>query len=235
MEFKNFIDCEKSIEIEQGFTEVEKQGRIWTYKLQTKSLDAIFNITVLFRGDDDEILSHLQYGLLLANGICIDTLREAEYGNDKRVQEFKNFSRDNPLPSSFKCEFSIVLVFRDDHEYGLDKIRIIADSILKQEALPSSIVYNYFSHLGSIEICNGEMKVFGTQWTHDFAGAILDEEVEILIKSDDDESPKSRDVEMAEESVTTRSLNDYLNYIVEWRAQRALLRKSLSKCALKKE
>jgi len=211
-------DCE-SFEVEQGLTRLEKEGRVWKYELLLSDVSAIHNLTVLFRGDEEEILSCLEYGALLINGICVDTLQQASYSKDPRVKEFSHFTGINFLPA-FEFQAHVYLIFRHNHLYAEDRIRVVADVIPGREMIPETFEY-------STKLCrlyyDGAFHVDGLEWSIDFAGALIDDEVDAQITLG-----SVCESESDEEVLTAHTLNDRLNDIVAWRAQRMLLRNALS-------
>jgi hypothetical protein len=108
-------------EVEEGFSDLyyRQNNEIWRYALHTNDKQ-VKNITVLFRGSPDEILSHFKYGALLVNGRVIDLLKNVD-DDDPRVQGF-----DVKLPFTKGLDINIVLTFTY-HEYAESKIRILAD------------------------------------------------------------------------------------------------------------
>jgi hypothetical protein len=123
------VSDRESFEVENHdlFT-LEKKDTKWIYTLKPEKYFSLHNITLLFRGQEDEILKYLLYGVLIVNGICLDILCQADT-DDSRVREFPSFDESHSFPG-IDCDLKIIIYFRMSHSYPEDKIRIIADVIL---------------------------------------------------------------------------------------------------------
>jgi hypothetical protein len=149
-------------EVEEGFSELyyREGNNIWRYALHTKDKQ-VKNLTVLFRGGPDEILSHVKYGALLVNEKVIDVLKHVDE-DDPRVQGF-----DIVLPSTKDLDVNLVLSFTH-HEYAETKVRILADVGEPEEG-------NVATAVGAII----EGRVHGDLWTNTWSPKKVDFQEEI--------------------------------------------------------
>ena len=184
---------------------MEKCGNIWKYYVDHKDKQ-LKNITVLFRGTPDHILSRLIYGVLLVNDKVISTLTNVDE-DDPRVMAF-----DLVIPNSTGLDIKILLCFKP-HDYDEKMIRILAD-VCEAEDKPVKTDY------GSIE----KSEVKGDAWDKNWVPRKfdLDEEVEVFtetaakrIKLDFE----TRQVEMVL-GISRPSLSNRLDELVAWKAHR---------------
>jgi hypothetical protein len=192
-------------EVEQGFTRLQKCENVWKYEVIHKDKQ-LKNITVLFRGTPDHILSRLIYGVLLVNDKVISTLTNVDE-DDPRVMAF-----DIEVPNPKGLDLQVVLSFKP-HDYDEKMIRILAD-VCDAEDRPVKTAY------GSIDKC----EVKGDLWDQNWAPKKfdLDDEIEIFtetaakrIKLDFE----TRQVEMVL-GIHRATLANRLDELVAWKAHR---------------
>ena len=215
------IEGVKSDEVEKDFFTLEAQSTVWKYVLNTQELFAITNICVLFRGNAvNGILSMLKSGSLVINGFVYDILTPVDEEEDIRVQEFKAVTRETPLPSFSKCEICVILSFNEAHVFDFNQIRIIGDVILQEQVPSQDIWCTYNSRIGKIAFNRGEFTIEGIKWSEEIAKDIVKKEIEYT----EEEMDNDEEVDFSRYSLSNPS---HLDYIVEWHAQRNLLRKKL--------
>jgi hypothetical protein len=220
MELSDVIDGVVCDEVEKDFFTLEAESTTWKYVLNTQEVFAITNICVLFRGPEEGVLSMLKCGSLVINGLVYDILTPVDEEEDMRVQEFKAVTRETPLPSFSKCEICVILTFNQAPLFNHDKIRIVGDVILQEQVPIRDIWCKYQSRLGKIAFNNGEFTVEGIKWSEEVAIDIVKKEIEYT----EEEMDNDEEIEFSRLALSNPS---HLDYIVEWYAQRNLLRKKL--------
>lgn len=241
------MDCQAcehfEVEGESLYSLEQTNDTLWTYTLKNDIYQALFNITMLFRGNDDNILDDILYVVMTVNGICVDTLQSND--EDYRVKEF-SFTQSNAFPSFAESVTSIIVAFKQKTSHSIDKIRIIADAIIhfKLYALPHSKSddlnqdITVETRIASLQVNNKKIVVTkGEPWTTDLIKNILDHETELLIEkneqkqlSDDENLSSVDDIIYDENDLPSEEIELYknLDIFLRWRAQQILIRNRLT-------
>jgi len=218
------------VEVEDGLVSgMQKEGRVWRYELNASAFTTMHSITVLFRGSEDEILSEFLYGALLVDGVCVDLLKQDEDNDDERVKEFSAFPSENPFPCFAKSKVEIVLVFKREHTFDTDKIRVLADASCADEDM-SDVYVRYTTPVAEFTVSECKLTIIkGDVWSLSLPGLLLQQEVDKLVVRREVLNPEDEDLPDTE----MPTLFDRLDYIVAWKAQRELLESSLSSVNLR--
>jgi hypothetical protein len=232
------MDCSDltAVEVEGDslFTLEKTSDTLWTYLLNTEKYYGLFNITMLFRGNDEDILSEILYVIMTVNGYCVDTLKSTN--EDIRVKEFLSFDENNIFPSYANSTTKIIVAFKKPHEFQEDKIRIISDAILYTDDLHKHNYYEFQTRIASLEIVNNEIVVKqGELWTLDLIKDILDNETDLVIEKNlitecTDSDIDSIDYEMKYNDLISDEISFYmhLDSVIRWRSQQKLIREKLT-------
>ena len=234
MIFSEVIENIDSEEVENDFSELCAHENVWRYKLNTKHIFAITNVSVLFRGDEVEgILGDVKFGAFVVNGIVVDILNPSIDSDDVRVQEFREINCKNAFPSFSNCEIYVIITFHKIPDHAYDQIRIIGDVLISGEDMPlNDIVCSQRTRLCEINVENCILYAKGITWTENFEMDVINKEIEYkeaeMIEND-------KDVDFSEDSIVNLNLSNRLDYIVEWHAQRNLLRRSMDTVSAKSQ
>lgn len=195
-------------EVESGFTDlyfrVKTPKVIWRYAVHHNDRQ-LRNITVLFRGPPEDILSCNEYGALLVNGKIIDTLTSVDE-DDSRVKAFQVV-----LPTTKDLDVNIVLVFQP-HDFSENQIRILADVGDPEDK-------NINTEFGSI--INGT--VSGPEWTLDWTPKKfnLDQDIQTFVNLRKIDF-ETRQAELML-GIKRSTLGEKLDELVAWKTQRLLI------------
>ena len=241
MDVRNFHNCE--VENESLFN-LEMSDKEWIYTIHTHKFYALYNFTILFRGQEDEILDELLYSVITINGYCVDILSPEKDDEDPRVRDFNGFRSHSSLPCYAQNITKIIIGFKNKHNYSFDKIRVIADAVLKEDIYTCPDL-KFETKIANLEVkkeyLNTEKSLIitsGEKWTTDFVNTILDDEINFsYLKSCDD------DIELSEEEIYKKDINflnetsmfyKRLDDFIAWRTQNKRLRKQLELAEINK-
>ena len=195
-------------EVESGFTDlyfrIKEPKVIWRYAVHHNDRQ-LRNITVLFRGSPEDILSSNEYGALLVNGKVIDILTCVDE-DDPRVKAFQVV-----LPDTKGLDVNIVLAFQP-HEFPEYQVRILADVGDPEEA-------NINTEFGSII----NKKVSGPDWTPEWTPKKfnLDQDIQTFVNM------RRLDFETRQAElmlgIKRSNLGEKLDELVAWKTQRLLI------------
>jgi hypothetical protein len=209
-----FIDHinQPRIEIEEGLissTLIEELK--WTFTIDCKKFSTISNITLLFRGCEEEgLYRYLKKGTLYANNVELDQLKSDD--EDCRVCEFSKFMSLQPLPLFAFDTLKIVIEFLEPHTHSLTMLRIIADVSIQKEKLTFNDFIYSTDHFKFI-LQDGDLSIEKAKYQ---------QIMEILNESEDEIIEEDFDLGLTK----SRLLSYDLDYYVTWKTQRKLLLKS---------
>lgn len=225
MKFTDFHSLHR-LEVEHGFSQpIFTSGNIWTYKIDCKKFSSISNITLLFRGDEEEgLFSYLDKGTLFANGIEISDLESDS--DDPRVCEFSNFGVDQPIPSFALETLEIKIEFLSIPPFERDMLRLIGDVTI-ENYLEKAKEHDW-KHLNSNawEYVTNSYKFIknGSELSIQKTSSLYKNIIDII---DSSESEVEEKVDFDFGFDKSRLLSHDLDYYVNWKTQRKLLKKSL--------
>jgi hypothetical protein len=195
-------------EVESGFTDlyfrIKAPKVIWRYAVHHNDRQ-LRNITVLFRGPPEDILSSNEYGALLVNGKVIDVLTGVDE-DDPRVKAFQVV-----LPTTKDLDINIVLAFQP-HDFPENQVRILADVGDPEES-------NISTEFGSI--VHG--KVTGPEWTPEWTPKKfnLDQDIQTFVNLRRIDF-ETRQAELML-GIKRSTLGEKLDELVAWKTQRQLI------------
>lgn len=200
-------------EIETGFTEAPVViGHKWIYKV--KKFTTISNITLLFRGDEDEgLLSFLDEAYLWANGRIIDKLENLD--EDPRVCEFPHFNAEYPLPSFALDNVEIHVKFFMDPPFSKDQLRILGD--VNSQPLVLTDDWKYITQECTFSMEKGKLSIIEN----------MCEKFEKIKSIIDESESEVDDLDLDLGLTKSRLLSYDLDYYTSWKTQRKLLKQKL--------
>jgi len=211
--FQQFHELSKE-EIETGFVEpVVTVGDKWIYKV--KKFTTISNITLLFRGDEEEgLLSYLDEAYLFVNGRVVDKLENMD--EDPRVCEFPHFDEEYPLPSFAIDSIEIHVKFFKDPPFQKDQLRILGD--VNDQPLVLNEDWKYLTQECTFVMEKGKLSIVENMCEK------FEKIKDILDESESEVDDLDLDLGMAK----SRLLSYDLDYYTSWKTQRKLLKRNLN-------